>query len=51
MDITQGFEYLKEEEADCDTQLLTPTQLQESPFTDLARYVAKQRQVAAIRLS
>lgn len=46
MDITKGFEYLMEEEPDCETKLLTTAQLQESPFTDLARYVAKQRQVS-----
>ena len=47
MDITAGFEYLKEEErGGCETQDLSAAQLQESPFTDLARYVARQRQVS-----
>lgn len=51
MDITTGFEYVNEESGDqtCDTKLLTAAQLQESPFTNLARYVAKQRE--AIRIN
>lgn len=54
MDITTGFEYVNEEgdgslsSAECGMKLLNSTQLQESPFTDLARFVAKQRQVRSI---
>ncbi len=51
MDITTGFEYLNEEcdgqlsHEECGMKLLNSAQLQESTFTDLARFVAQQRQV------
>lgn len=51
-DITTGFEYINEERLDqpnsqvgCEMKLLSSTQLQESPFTHLARFVAEKRQV------
>ncbi len=56
MDITTGFEYLNESLSfssiinnetvtECDMKVLTAVQLQDSPFTNLARYVAQNRKV------
>lgn len=54
-DITTGFEYINEERIDqlinpgrCEMILLSSTQLQESPFTHLARFVAEKRQVSCL---
>ena len=58
MDITTGFEYVNDDDnnesictegaKECETNLLTAAQLQESPFTNLARYVAKEREAVMI---
>lgn len=51
MDITTGFEYVNDEglgrssNQNCEINLLSSVQLQESPFTHLARFVAQKRQV------
>jgi hypothetical protein len=51
MDITTGFEYINDEglgqssNQNCEINLLSSVQLQESPFTHLARFVAQNRQV------
>jgi hypothetical protein len=51
MDITTGFEYINDEglgqstNQKCEITLLSSVQLQESPFTYLARFVAQNRQV------
>lgn len=56
MDITTGFEYLNDESSDqqshqeCQMKLLSSAELQGSPFTDLARFVAEQRQVSREKL-
>ncbi|EFX88338.1 hypothetical protein DAPPUDRAFT_311486 [Daphnia pulex] len=54
MDITTGFEYVNDEglgrssNQNCEINLLSSVQLQESPFTHLARFVAQKRQVIRI---
>lgn len=54
MDITSGFEYINDGSSSgqmssgqrCEINLLSTVQLQESPFTHLARFVAENRQVS-----
>ena len=49
MVICKGFEFLPEDDEDggCGIQTMTGPLLQESPYTDLAQYVGREKKVTA----